>query len=102
MQRHFPEILPEGISVHYKEGQFLFYEGHMPCGFYLIKKGTASFFQTCSNSSEIKEKNPDKLIGLVHLLSKTPHCCSCKAEEDVEVLFFPKQTVLNFLESKGG
>lgn len=98
---HVMDMAEEGLVIHYKKGQFLFYEGHMPCGFYVIRKGGVSFFQSCSNGPSCEDASSDKLVGLLHLLSQTPHCCSCRVDRDVEAVFFPKQAVSDFLNKIG-
>lgn len=91
------KLASQGTSLCYKKGQILFYEGHLPFGFYNLKKGVVSLFYTCAHGPSRTKPQRDKLLGLVHLLSNTTNCSTCRAEGDVEVIYFPKQTVFELL-----
>ena len=85
-QHHFRKWVKEGELLHFKKGQVLFYEGHLPFGFFLLNKGTV-----------LPPPMEDKTLGLLHLLSGTPYCSTCTAASDIEVLFFPKTLVFSHL-----
>lgn len=100
IKRKLTYLISKGSLIHFKKGQVLFYEGHLPCGFYLLKKGEVSLFHTCTNGPSKEDSEQDRLLGLVHLLSNTPNCFTCRAEDNVQVIFFPKVLVLEFLGKK--
>ena len=91
-------LIRDGNAVHYRKGQVIFYEGHHPCGFYLLKEGRVSLKESTAGSRPKMHPTEDKLLGLVHLLSETPYCSACTAEEDVDIIFVPKTIVLQYLD----
>ncbi len=42
--------VPQAVEVLFRPGQFLFYEGHRPYGFFLLKSGALELFQTESGN----------------------------------------------------
>lgn len=88
------QLINDGNPVHYRKGQVIFYEGHHPCGFYLLKEGRVSLKESAAGTRPKIHPTEDKLLGLVHLLSETPYCSTCTAEEDVDVVFIPKTAVM--------
>ena len=87
--RYVEKLVSKGEVLYFKPGQVLVYEGHMPCGFFLLKRGHLN-----------PEAPQDGLVGLVHLLSDSPYCATVTAKDEVEVIFFPKAAVLE-LTKKG-
>ncbi|MBI2340694.1 MAG: cyclic nucleotide-binding domain-containing protein [Deltaproteobacteria bacterium] len=90
----------EGNPVHYRKGQVIFYEGHHPCGFYLLRQGKVSLKESRTSGGAKMHPTEDKLLGLMHLLSDTPYCSTCTAEDDVDIVFIPKTTVSRCLDEK--
>ena len=91
-------LINDGNPVHYRKGQVIFYEGHHPCGFYLLKQGRVSLKESEAGARPKMHPTEDKLLGLVHLLSETPYCSTCMAEDDVDVVFIPKAAVIQHLD----
>lgn len=98
---HLEEIKSQGENLSYAKGQVVFYEGHSPFGFFLLKEGEVILApETASSASASGKKRHDKFLGLVHLVSDTPYCATCKAMGEVEVVFYPKSVLLEFLQKK--
>lgn len=99
---HLSEIKEQGEKLHFTKGQVLFYQEHEPYGLFWLKKGEVSFLRQKKNSRSPEVSRPaDKLLGLIHLLTNTPYCASCQADEEVEVVFFPKGDLTKLLQSRG-
>jgi len=101
VQEHVSDLLPQGGLMHFKKGHAIFYEGHHPLGFYVLKKGEIVLSRT--TMEDRKEDLPNgsqELFGLFHLLTNTPHCATATAQNDVEVFFVPKSVVLDFLKGR--
>ncbi len=92
---HLTELESRGETLHFKEGQILFYKNHIPYGFFQLKKGKVTLANSVLETLSVGT-DPDQLllIGLNHLLSKTPYCATCTAKTEVEVLFVPKSVIL--------
>lgn len=93
-------MMRDGNPVHYRKGQVVFYEGHHPCGVYFLKKGKVSLNESAAGGDTKIHPTADKLLGLMHLLSDTPYCSTCTAEDEVDTIFIPKATVLHCLDEK--
>lgn len=98
---HLEEIKSQGENLSYAKGQVVFYEGHSPFGFFLLKKGEVVLSSEVDSPGLVGgRKKHDNFLGLVHLVSDTPYCTTCKAMGDVEVVFYPKSVLLAFLQKK--
>lgn len=99
---HLEEIVSQGGELHFKKGHVIFYEGHKPYGFYLLKKGTITLSRfLMNNDKEELVGGEQEVFGLFHLLTNTPHCAMAVAKTDVVALFIPKSAVIQFLNRKG-
>lgn len=49
----------------------------------------------------VSSKQNNCLLDSFHFFSNTPYCTTCSAEEDVEILFFPKRLIFTLLKSTG-
>lgn len=78
-------LLRHGELIHYKAGQVIFYEGHLPCGFFFLKTGI------------VNAAHEECLLGLAHLIANTPYCTTCAAKSNVDVVFVGKSAVSKFL-----
>lgn len=101
LEAHLPQLLEMGDKVHYGQGQILFYQGHMPYGVFLLKKGDLSWQpdDTAGNRQKRDHCEQDRLIGLRHLLSDTPYCQTCHAQTDIEAIFLSKHAILHYLDA---
>lgn len=92
---HFLELIEkialDMIPLVYQKGQVLFYEGHVPYGLFVIKKGKVKFIKGHKSPKEIQSLTP--ILGYQHLISETPYCASCLAETEVKAVFLPKTVV---------
>lgn len=97
------ELESRGETLHFKEGQILFYKSHIPYGFFQLKKGKVTLSNSTPETLSVGT-DPDQLllIGLNHLLSTTPYCATCTAQTEVEVLFVPKSAIFHFFPSGVG
>lgn len=99
VREHLDALIQKSGEVHYKKGQILFYEGHYPHGFFVVKKGEVSLFQTTlfGNHKDL-ESTQDNVLGLYHLITNTTHCATAQATTNVIVTFIPKSLVIDFLK----
>ncbi len=72
-------LLTEGKFLSYQRGQTIFYAGHLPYGLYVVQEGVVSI-----------PTDAGQLLGLRHLLARTPYCETAIAKSDVEVMFFSR------------
>lgn len=92
------DLLPQAGEIHYKKGHVIFYEGHHPYGFYILKKGEIILSRIAMNGArENLSYRTEGPLGLFHLITNTPHCATATAHNNVELLFIPKSVVLDFL-----
>lgn len=95
---HLPQLTAHAGEVHYKKGQVLFYEGHYPCGLFVLQSGEIWFSKiSLWGKTEERKSGEKNLLGVHHLITNTPHCITAQAKTNVVVLFIPKATVLDFL-----
>ena len=77
--------LPQEEEVEFKKEQVLFYEGHLPCGVFVLLKGQTS------------PPAKDKFLGLTELLADKPYSETVTATTDVCVALISKSEVFSFL-----
>lgn len=97
LEKRMDEILSKGGSIHFKKGQVLFYEGHYPYGFFVLVKGDIELSRVTMGGARESLFQKERVLNLFHLITNTPHCATATAKTNVEVLFVPKTTVLEFL-----
>lgn len=99
---HFLELIEklalDMIPLVYQKGQVLFYEGHVPYGLFVIKKGRVKLVKGHKPLKDIESSTP--ILGYQHLISETHYCASCLAETEVKAVFLPKTVVQEVM--KGG
>jgi len=97
---HFLELIEkialDMIPLVYQKGQVLFYEGHVPYGLFVIKKGRVKFMKGHQSPKEIQSL--PSILGYQHLVSETPYCASCLAETEVKAVFLPKAIVQDMMK----
>ena len=94
------EQIAKGItSVGYKEGQTIFYQGHIPYGLFIIKKGKVHL--TNHKTEVAGDDSLPAILGWAHLLKETPYCSSCVAKTDVHAIFLPKEPLLVAFRKRG-
>lgn len=99
---HADALAHLGGEVHFQKGHALFYEGHHPLGFYILKSGEVALSRLTIRGERKNLSNPQKrLFGLFHLLTHTPHCAMAVAKIDCKMIFVPKAVVLEFLKKEG-
>lgn len=93
------ESLLEGSGeMHYKKDQVIFYEGHYPHGFFVLRQGEITMSRTTiQGETEDLTIPAKKVFGLFHLVTNTPHCATAHAKTSVVVSFVPKSSVLEIL-----
>lgn len=99
---HVDSLASLGGEVHFQKDHVIFYDGHHPFGFYILKKGEVFLSRTTVFGLREDFTNPKKkLYGLFHLLTHTPHCAMAVAKTDVAMIFVPKSVVIEFLKKEG-
>ena len=77
--------------LDYKPGQTIFYEGHYPCGIYVLRKGRIRLSRKKDNDQEdlLQIVEPGHVFGEDSYDSEPkPFDCSAQAETDVSISFF--------------
>ena len=99
IEENLKKFADKGEKVFLQKGHVLFYEGHAPYGFYILKKGGIRFSRTNMHGQKIfLPVGEDKIFGLYHLVTNTPYCATAEAKSDLEVLFISKSVILDSLE----
>lgn len=92
----------KGGEVHFQKDHVIFYDGHHPLGFYILKKGEIILSRVSIRGVREDFMNKEKeLFGLFHLVTNTPHCATATAKTEVQMTFVPKAVVLDFLKRQG-
>ncbi len=98
LQKHWAEITDRGQALTFRQGQTLFYEGHDPCGVFVVCSGQVKLSSSGAPCRrELWESPSGKVMGLFHLFSGSPFCCTGVAKTDCEVLFISKTQLMPFL-----
>ncbi len=88
------------VTKIYKKGEMLFREGTLADGLFIIKSGRIKIYKT---SWEGKEQvlhffGPLEMFAEVPVFQGSDYPASAEAIETSEVLFIPRETLLNFLK----
>lgn len=102
IQNHWPQLKKQGQVIHYKKGQVLFYEGHLPYGIYVLKSGDLFFSRSEQKCVEEhwSQMVEDRVLGIENVLSQNPYLCTCKAKTDCDVIFISKAQFSSYLLEK--
>lgn len=87
-------------KLTFKKGKLIFYEGGIPTGIFLVKRGRAKIYKTGIYGKDqifYIYKRGD-LFGYHALLANEKYEDSCEALEDCEILFINKNNVEHLLE----
>lgn len=87
------EMAKNMTPIVYQCGQVLFYEGHMPCGLFVIKEGKVEL----SNRVSLNDFDFPAL-GFQNLLSQTPYGATCTATTVVKAVFLAKTVVQDIIK----
>lgn len=101
LEKNWQQIIQGGLSVSFRKGQTIFYEGHKPSGIFVLLSGEVELSE---------EKTPDQrhhrwrspqgiVFGLSAIIEQRSFCCTGTAKSDSEVIFVPKTILLPFLEA---
>lgn len=98
LEKNLDTIATCGGVVHYQKSHIIFYEGHIPYGFYILKRGEVQLSRTTMAGNKVAlPDNSKNIFGLFHLITNTPYCATAQAKSDAEMIFVPKSVVLEFL-----
>lgn len=87
------KIAKSMTTIVFQKGQILFYEGHIPCGLFIIKEGRVEF-----SSEKTRHDVPAPVVGFQHILDQTPYCATCTAATKVKAIFLSKTVVEEVLQ----
>lgn len=73
----------------YRQGQTLFYEGHIPVGFYILVRGRVAFSRV-PRDEDGESVAETAVLGLEALLNDAAYPATARAVEDCEVAFVDK------------
>ena len=93
-----------GQRIQYHPGQVIFYHGHRPYGIYRVKSG--QFRLQHNPDLKCPEQNPEMtlsqpqghLFGVQEICADEPHCCTCIAETECDVVFVSKGHIADFFK----
>lgn len=80
----------------YRQGQTLFYEGHVPTGLYVLVGGRVVFSGVPREEGDGKSVSGTAVLGLESLLNDTAYPATARALEDCEVAFVDKTLFQEF------
>ena len=83
------ELVRQSTPLDVKKGQVLFYEGHAPCGVYVIASGTLSLKRE-EDGHFVGSLALFQLIGLDLLAGNIPYPYSAIAQSDAKAYFIAK------------
>ena len=76
----------------FKKGQMIFYEGHKPCGIFVLKTGFVRLFRMESGAEKVLAiREPGQVLEEKAFLQDKSFGCSARAETDVSVGFFSRK-----------
>lgn len=95
-------IAHTGTFIKIKKGQFLFLQSDPPDKFYIIRAGSVSILLGCADGREmvINEMHMGDFFGELGLLTNHSRSTSAVARSESELLSFPRQAFLSFLETE--
>lgn len=77
----------------FQKGQVLFYEGHVPSGFFVIKEGKVGF-----SSRELLSDAAEPVVGIQNVLLDIPYSATCTAQTLVRAVFVSKSAIQDAAE----
>lgn len=85
-------FIENAVSLTFKKGKLIFYEGGVPTGIFLVEKGKAKIYKTGIYGKDqiFYIYKPGDLFGYHGLLANEVYEDSCEAIEDCEILFINK------------
>jgi CRP/FNR family transcriptional regulator len=93
-----------GIAVErsLKPGEFVFWDGDTPGGFYIVVEGKVKVFKQASTGKEfiIAFFGPGEMFGEVAVFENKPYPASAQAVDDTRVLGFRREEFLSFLANR--
>ncbi len=101
---YWEELMHSSTPVHLKKGQKLFYEGHAPCGVFVIVAGKVNLFhEENQEKKSIGQLALYQPIGIDLLANEQPYPYTAIAEDDVKVYFISKGDLMDMqnCQSKG-
>lgn len=92
-------------NIKGKRGQFLFCEGQLPNGLFIILSGQCSVRLSNLNSStftEVKSVNPGEYVGEFGLIDGLPRSATVVVTEDADLMFLPTKAFQSAIETQPG
>ncbi len=93
---HWKDLLTEGQNLIFHKGQALFYEGHVPCGLFVLLSGHVQFTREGlpTQDTHLEPAPQGTVVGLEPFSLGTHYCCTCTAIEECRVVFISKTQLL--------
>ncbi|MBF0493052.1 MAG: cyclic nucleotide-binding domain-containing protein [Deltaproteobacteria bacterium] len=97
LEKRWEELGPKAHPISYRKDQVLFYEGHQPCGLFVLLKGEIRFTHQGKSCEEKHLWNfqKTKLVCLKSFLEESSYACHAQILSDAEFLFLPKMELLS-------
>jgi CRP-like cAMP-binding protein len=89
-------------TVALKAKEYLFRQGEMARGCYMIKSGTLRLFMESPSGKRITEKEVGEgcIVGLPATINRHPLSLSCRASKDVELVFLSRQDLAGLMQNE--
>ncbi|WP_255083197.1 Crp/Fnr family transcriptional regulator [Zhouia amylolytica] len=90
--------------LHFKKGQYIYFQGSSPQGIFIIKNGTVKISRNACNGKEfvVKIASDGHMFGHISLLNHSRYNNSAVALEDTTVLFIHKTNFLETIKKQEG
>jgi cAMP-binding proteins - catabolite gene activator and regulatory subunit of cAMP-dependent protein kinases len=99
LMNQWEALFRAGQPLLFRKGQVFFYQGHHPCGLFVLREGRVDFSgDNCHREKEHQWDSPNGVaLGLNPFFDDSPSCCTCTANENCQVIFISKTQLIPFL-----
>lgn len=98
LQEQVLNCAQKGQQISFAEGQIVFYEGHFPIGYFILKQGILRLetwdSQQKLKSSELVFPQENRILCLWHHFHKQALCSRCISHTESNVVFIAKSLIL--------
>lgn len=103
LKEQWSQLLCEGQELTFKEGQVLFYEGHIAYGLFVLQSGHLRFMhgKRACKEDHLLSFPEGQVITPHHFSEGTPYYCTCTAASDCRLVFLSKTQLLPLKEPQG-
>lgn len=96
--RQWKDFLSRGQVLNFKKGQVLFYEGHFPCGVFILLTGKVSILDKQGHEHKEISLPLYQTLGIDLLLTAQPYSFTAMCQSDTSALFLSKTILHEILD----